>query len=199
MTPGQTFERLVAVKDTGKRNRDNRKIWLFRCACGTMCEKADRYVKSGNTKSCGCLRREKAAISAKKNGLKYGKIVGKKYGGANKLQYGESAFNRLYALYVYRAKKANRRFSITKEDFKSLTSQPCHYCDQSPSQSTIGPRGNGAYIYSGLDRVDSNMGYTKDNCKPCCRMCNIMKHNLTIAEFRTHLKKIYNHWRYMNE
>lgn len=31
------------------------------------------------------------------------------------------------------------------------------------------------YTYNGVDRLDSSMGYTPDNCVPCCWECNNMK------------------------
>lgn len=34
----------------------------------------------------------------------------------------------------------------------------------------------------GIDRVDSNKGYTQDNCVPCCYWCNAIKGNHTVEE-----------------
>lgn len=51
----QIFGRLTAIK---RINESEQSIWLFSCSCGnTISMPADR-VKSGNTNSCGCLRRE---------------------------------------------------------------------------------------------------------------------------------------------
>lgn len=54
---GQRFGRLVAVAVAfkGKRRR-----WLCRCDCGAEVEVATEYLNGGHTKSCGCLRRDKA-------------------------------------------------------------------------------------------------------------------------------------------
>ncbi len=40
-----------------------------------------------------------------------------------------------------------------------------------------GSRFKHAYIYSGVDRVDSTKGYTVDNCESCCKTCNVAKAN----------------------
>ena len=60
---GQTFNRLTVIGLTDKQNSDNR--WLWKCQCS--CEKHSivytsmHHLKSGNTKSCGCLKSEKCA------------------------------------------------------------------------------------------------------------------------------------------
>lgn len=50
------FGRLIVVKQTG-RNK-NGKLWLCRCDCGKEKEVPTKYLTSGDTKSCGCYRKE---------------------------------------------------------------------------------------------------------------------------------------------
>lgn len=57
---GQRFGRLVALRPTGER-RSGRAVWLCACDCGREHEIALDYLVGGNTRSCGCLRREVAA------------------------------------------------------------------------------------------------------------------------------------------
>jgi uncharacterized metal-binding protein len=40
--------------------------------------------------------------------------------------------------------------------------------------------------------LDSSLGYTKINSVPCCKVCNIAKHNLSVPEFLNHIKRIFN-------
>lgn len=50
---GRRFGMVVAMTDTGKKNRSNSAIWLCKCDCGTIKEiSAKRLVHE--TKSCGC-------------------------------------------------------------------------------------------------------------------------------------------------
>jgi hypothetical protein len=42
---------------------------------------------------------------------------------------------------------------------------------------------NGAFIYSGIDRIDPTHGYISDNVVPCCRTCNVAKLKMTRDEF----------------
>jgi hypothetical protein len=78
---------------------------------------------------------------------------------------------------VYK-KRAEERFKgeemLTEEEFKHLSQKNCHYCGKS------GP--------NGIDRIDNNKGYAKENCVPCCKHCNYVKGDLSQNDFET--------WRY---
>ena len=49
--------RLTRLSDAGK-DRWSKKRGLYRCTCGTEKEIDDHSVRTGKTKSCGCLNRE---------------------------------------------------------------------------------------------------------------------------------------------
>lgn len=53
----QIFGRLIAIKFVGK-NRFNNGIWECRCSCGEIINVLSSKLKSGKTKSCGCLKSE---------------------------------------------------------------------------------------------------------------------------------------------
>ena len=55
---GQRFGKLVALKEIGKTAK-GQTIWLCRCDCGNECEKRADVLKSGNSQSCGCVRKER--------------------------------------------------------------------------------------------------------------------------------------------
>ena len=57
---GQACGRLTVVEDSGEREGSNI-IWICDCTCGTKGYKTTgKRLRSGKTKSCGCLRRETA-------------------------------------------------------------------------------------------------------------------------------------------
>lgn len=150
--------------------------WLMKCKCGNEKEVCLSNYKTGKSLSCGCYRRELWAYEASQ---------GKRYPG--RLLPGESAKNQLMLIYKRGAKKRNFSFELTKDQFLSLTSGNCHYCGSSP-QLIINPakyrgKGNGAYVYNGIDRKDSNVGYVFENCVTACRACNYAKGRLTYNEF----------------
>lgn len=45
------------------------------------------------------------------------------------------------------------------------------------------PPGNthGAFVHSGIDRVDNSQGYTRENAVACCARCNTLKKAVTVA------------------
>lgn len=107
------------------------------------------------------------------------------------------AFNRLYnGAYKNRAIKSGLIFEISEEEFKDLTQQNCHYCGLPPSslkKTTYKGRENkmpSRYMYNGLDRINSRMGYTLDNVVPCCRICNHAKHTMSYETFVEWLERI---------
>jgi len=53
---GQSFGRWVVVKRVGNNESFTGTIWLCRCSCGAEKEVPKGYLKSGHSKSCGCLR-----------------------------------------------------------------------------------------------------------------------------------------------
>jgi len=62
---GQRFGRLVVLSDTGKKSGIHT-IWLCQCDCGKLVEVRGSDLRSGDTKSCGCLRKEIAKEIVKK-------------------------------------------------------------------------------------------------------------------------------------
>jgi hypothetical protein len=68
-------------------------------------------------------------------------------------------------------------FQLTLKDFEDNWNKECHYCgDNVPTV--------------GFDRVDSKIGYIKDNLVLCCTTCNAMKSNLDTDTFLIFCKKI---------
>lgn len=63
---GQKFGRLTAVKRIGS-DKNGRAVWLCTCTCGNETEVRVDYLKNGDTKSCGCLRKEIVQKNAKGN------------------------------------------------------------------------------------------------------------------------------------
>lgn len=72
--------------------------------------------------------------------------------------------------------------SISKEQWKTIIKKPCQYC-----KNNFDDAGS-----NGIDRVDSSFGYSDDNIVPCCKTCNLMKNVLSVDEFYSRIKKIYN-------
>ena len=64
---GQRFGNLSAVHMSEER-KNNRIAWVCRCDCGNVTVVESRSLRSGATKSCGCLKIEKAREAGRKVG-----------------------------------------------------------------------------------------------------------------------------------
>lgn len=72
---GQTFYYLTVLNEVPYEQRKNKKQveWHCKCKCGKEVNVITNYLKSGHTKSCGCLRGENAKKLFSKN------IAGEKF------------------------------------------------------------------------------------------------------------------------
>lgn len=64
---GQTFNYLTVVSRAPSKN--GKAYWKCKCKCGNECIVNSFNLRSGNTKSCGCLKKEKIAMIGKSNNL----------------------------------------------------------------------------------------------------------------------------------
>lgn len=74
---------------------------------------------------------------------------------------------------------------LSFKKFLELSQQNCFYCNKKPSNKFAKAYwdDNYAFIYNGLDRIDSSKGHINSNLVPCCKYCNRSKLNLSIDDF----------------
>ncbi len=65
---GQTFGRLTVLEPVPKRRGDRSVRYRCRCECGGEARTTAQKLRSGHTKSCGCLQRERAAEANTRHG-----------------------------------------------------------------------------------------------------------------------------------
>lgn len=138
------FNRLVAIKFIGKNN-DDRDVWLFRCDCGK--QKAIQYksVKSGHTKSCGCLSIE---ITRK--------------GNVSRKTHGDS-YTRLYK--IFRAMHFRCEHVTTRS--KYYINKGIEVCQEWKGYTVFRSwaLSNGYSDNLSIDRIDNSKGYSPENCR----------------------------------
>jgi hypothetical protein len=73
---GGRFGRLTALHATGERRRGC-VVWHCRCDCGREVDVVTNHLMSGNTRSCGCLGRERSSERERKDltGQRFGRLV----------------------------------------------------------------------------------------------------------------------------
>lgn len=89
--------------------------------------------------------------------------------------------------YMGAAKRRGHSWELTEKEFTEITVMDCFYCGASPEQEQKkwpGLKSNG------IDRIDNERGYARDNVLPCCIRCNRMKHTMNTKDFIALVKRI---------
>jgi hypothetical protein len=154
--------------------------WACRCDCGNTLSVRGCNLRAGksshHTKSCGCLQKEIA------------RSTGKQTISLN------TPRNDIYSAYRTRAKKLGLQFDLTQEAFATMSQQSCVYCGLPPS--TIRKHyklPTNFFVYNGIDRVDSSVGYVEGNMVTCCETCNKAKRDLPLEVFLAWVKRVANY------
>jgi len=75
-----------------------------------------------------------------------------------------SVNTRLDAL-KHAAERRGIEWKLADDDAKQMLTSPCVYCKHIDLEVRV----------NGIDRLDSNVCYIVENCRPCCKNCNYMK------------------------
>lgn len=74
--------------------------------------------------------------------------------------------------YKLRAEKKQLIFELTEFEFGVIQVMECYMCGRQTTNTHT----------NGIDRVDNKLGYTLDNCLPCCGTCNFIKNKYDIFD-----------------
>ncbi len=217
---GDRYNNLI-VEKIGIKNKHNQSFLICRCSCGNEVSCMPHNLITGKTKSCGCLKQEKLKIYNTKYyvGSKIGMLtILKEYDTRDpngkrmfqvqcdcgivkdiSIHYGMKSCGclkriskipekDLFTRYRRNSIKKNKQFNLSIDQFKGLIYSNCHYCGSSPDSKL---RVINSDLHLGIDRIDSNNGYTMDNCVSCCSNCNYAKRTLSYKEFMLLIKSIY--------
>ena len=132
------FGRLLVVGRALKKGVHPR--WLFRCDCGTTGDVSGAALRSGNTRSCGCLKREVVKSAARTHGMSNTRV-----------------FNAWLAM-------RQRCYDEKHVGFKNYGKRGIRVCVRWHSfDNFLADMGEPPPGHS-LDRRDNNKGYSPDNC-----------------------------------
>ena len=181
--PGLKINRFTVVGFSTQQMK-----WELLCDCGTTYFSGAKRILRSNTKSCGCLNRE----TGKRKAIE---LINKKSNPDPIKQLAKKIFRDRY-----------KDGDLTPEIFFDMSQMPCEYCGMEAkfSNSIIKNPSKYSYLaqlpiekltfrYNGLDRIDSNLPHTKENCVPACKICNHAKSDLTQQEFLNYLNRFCNY------
>lgn len=135
------FGFLTVIKRTIVKN--NKIYWLCICKCGNESEHSGNDLRSGDSKSCGCYKKQ------------IHKDLNFKHGMTN-----TNEFN-IWKGILYRCINKNSK------SYKNYGGRGITICDEWKNSfinfyDDLGPRPSKMHT---IDRIDNNKGYYKDNCK----------------------------------
>lgn len=156
---GQVYGRLTVI-ERASNVVSGRPRWVCRCSCGTETTVDSLNLYSGNTKSCGCLRKEVAQERERRSGRPTLGVV----------------------LSYYKRNAATREllWKLSVEEFYDLVAGNCHYCGAAPATRSFVGRDR---TWNGIDRLDNSLDYVPHNVVSCCKQCNRAKGTLSVREF----------------
>ena len=77
-----------------------------------------------------------------------------------------------FKIYQRSARLKKLQFTFSEEEFKTLVTQNCYYCNTTDEKG-----------FNGIDRMNQAVGYIQSNGVSCCIMCNWLKGSLDSATF----------------
>lgn len=158
---GKIFENLTIISRAP--NENNEVTFKCLCICGVIKNFKSSSIRNGSIISCGCIKKELIDL----NNDNYKMLI--------ELILAEQVYETIY-----------NDADITFEEFYKLCKQDCFYCGISYTKSNMKIADNiykDKFYYNGLDRLDSKINHTKENCVTSCYLCNMAKNNQTLNEF----------------
>ena len=144
------FGRLTVVSFSGLSGNAPTAYWTCICQCGSMRNIIGTSLSSGKSKSCGCLSRERSSL-------------------------GCDPYEAIYRNLKRGAVNRGHEVTLTFPQYLSFIGLPCHYCEYDLIWHERIASKYGRNANHNLDRKDNSIGYSLDNCVPCCWICNEMK------------------------
>lgn len=183
---GSKHGELTVLEYIGKKGIQN--MYLCECSCGVKLNRSFTRIVNEHRTHRGC----KNLQNLKHHNLKYTPE--------------EASFRSKASNYKAIAKKREHSFELTMEQTIDFLKGNCHYCGSAPlgefnaivrnrnykSQYNFYEKEEYNIKYSGIDRIDSSLGYSLNNCVSCCRHCNTAKLDRTYEEFKEWVTKVYN-------
>jgi hypothetical protein len=149
---GQRFGRLKVMQMSlsEPRSRSRQVNWLCRCDCGKETTVQQYDLRSGKTKSCGCLRVE----------------MGRAHGARINLRHGEGRNGKESVEYRTWSQMLSRCESPTNDTYRNYGARGIAVCDRwHVYENFLADMGRRPGAHYSIDRKDVNGDYEPRNCR----------------------------------
>ena len=151
---GQKFGRLTAVSRYGF-DEFGRQLWTCECECGNTIVAHAYSLKQGHTKSCGCLKKEKATANLPSNQVGE-RCPSYKHGGEG---------TRLYNIWKGMKRRCYNEHDSSYENYGGRGITVCDEWRNDFIPFRDWALSNGYSDDLSIDRIDNDQGYGPDNCR----------------------------------
>jgi len=135
------FGRLTVIEDVGADKRQEA-LWRCLCECGNIIVSLGGNLRSGHTKSCGCLKKELAREALTTHGKRY---IPEYKIWADMIQRCTNQKRDAYKNYGGRGIAIDKKWMSFEFFYKDMGDRP-------------------SKLYT-IERIDNDKGYYKENCK----------------------------------
>lgn len=165
---GQHFGKLLVLSPSRRNTSRTDRMWTCRCDCGIEKRIRETRLKNGKARDCGCSKPRRTVKPNDKTVREW--VIYK---------------------YQYNAREAKKDFALSYEDCCKLFAGTCFYCGKPPSN--VAERPQGILVYSGIDRLNSDIGFVTGNVVSCCKTCNLAKRTQKVGEFLEWIRTVVRH------
>lgn len=168
---GHRSGKLTVARHLGGRDDHGYQMLELFCDCGsTIIRSSQSMSRARPLQSCGCGPKGRPPI------INNGAIARYIWNG-----------------YKHSAKGRGYSFKLSESQIMEMVQADCYWCGCKPAVKSFSALGGSSLACHGIDRRDNNLGYTPENCVPCCEQCNRAKLTYSEEQFKAWVKKLYEH------